>query len=117
MNGEGKKSQAEKVPLLHPSGWVKAEISMKERCFWRITVPNERIDFWEVSLGYLKNFVSANAVEGIFNILNYMQKSCFDTFTYCYTWNGNIKAKLKTFEKWVTVTSPDCLFKHRIDVD
>ena len=31
--------------------------------------------------------------------------------------NGNIKAKLKTSEKWVTVTSPDDLFKHGIDVD
>ena len=45
-------------PLLHPSGWVKAEISMKERCFWRITVPNERVTFWEVCLGCLKNCVS-----------------------------------------------------------
>jgi len=28
-----------------------------------------------------------------------------------------MKAKLKTSEKWVTVTSPDDLFKHGIDVD
>jgi len=46
-----------------------------------------------------------------------MQKSCSDTFASCYTRNGNIKAKLKTTEKWVTVTSPDDLFKHGIDVD
>jgi len=35
-----------------------------------------------------------------------MQKSYSDTFTSCYIRNGNIKAKLKTSEKWVTVTSP-----------
>ena len=52
-----------------------------------------------------------------YKLLKYMQKSCSDTFTSCYTRNGNIKAKLKTTEKWVTVTSPDDLFKHRIDVD
>ena len=46
-----------------------------------------------------------------------VQKSCSDTFTSCYTRNGNTKAKLKTSEKWVTVTSPDDLFKHGIDVD
>ena len=46
MNGEGKKSRAKRVPLLHPSGWVKVEISMKERCFWRITVPNEKVDLF-----------------------------------------------------------------------
>ena len=34
-----------------------------------------------------------------------------------YTRNGNIKAKLKTTEKWVTITSPDDLLKHGIDVD
>ena len=49
--------------------------------------------------------------------LKYMQKSCSDTFTSCYARNGNIKAKFKTSEKWVTVTSPDDLFKHGIDVD
>jgi len=46
-----------------------------------------------------------------------MQKSCSDTFTSCYTRNGNIKAKLKTSQKWVTVTSPDILFKHGINFD
>jgi len=51
-----------------------------------------------------------------YKLLKYTQKSCSDTFTSCYTRNGNIKAKLKTSEKWVTVTSPD-LFKHGIDVD
>jgi len=43
-----------------------------------------------------------------------MQKSCSDTFTSCYPRNGNIKAKLKTSEKWVTITLPDDLFKHGI---
>jgi len=52
-----------------------------------------------------------------YKLLKYMQKSCSDTFTYRYTQNCNIKAKLKTSEKWVTVTSPDDLFKHGIDVD
>ena len=52
-----------------------------------------------------------------YKLLKYMQKSCSDTFTSCYTRNDNIKAKLKTSEKWVTVTSPDDLFKHGIDVD
>ena len=52
-----------------------------------------------------------------YKLLQYMQKSCSDTFTSCYTRNGNIKAKLKTTENWVTVTSPDDLFKHGIDVD
>ena len=52
-----------------------------------------------------------------YKLLKYMQKSCSDTFTSCYTRNGNIKAKLKATEKWVTVTSPDDLFKYGIDVD
>jgi len=52
-----------------------------------------------------------------YKLLKYMQKSCSDTFTSCYTRDGNIKAKLKTSEKWVTITSPDDLFKHGIDVD
>ena len=52
-----------------------------------------------------------------YKLLKYMQKSCSDTFSSCYTRNGNIKAKLKTSEKWVIVTSPDDLFKHGIDVD
>ena len=52
-----------------------------------------------------------------YRLLKYMQKSCSDTFTSCYTRNGNIKAKLKTTDKWVTVTSPDDLLKHGIDVD
>jgi len=51
-----------------------------------------------------------------YKLLKYMQKSCSDTFIFCYTRNGNIKAKLKTSEKWGTVTSPDDLFKHGIDV-
>jgi len=46
-----------------------------------------------------------------------MQKSCSDTFTFCYTRNGNIKAKLKTSEKWVNVTSPDDFFMNGIDFD
>jgi len=46
-----------------------------------------------------------------------MQKSCSETFISCHSRNGNIKAKLKTSEKWVTVTSPDGLFKYGIDVD
>jgi len=50
-------------------------------------------------------------------LLKYMQNSCSDTFISCCTRNGNIKAKLKTSEKWITVTSPDDLFKHGIDVD
>jgi len=52
-----------------------------------------------------------------YKLLKYMQKSCSDTFTSCYTRNVNITAKLKTSEKWVAVTSPDDLFKHGIDVD
>ena len=52
-----------------------------------------------------------------YKLMKYMQNSCSDTFTSCYTRNGNIKAKLKTAEKWVTVTSPDDLFKHGIDVN
>ena len=36
-----------------------------------------------------------------YKLLKYMQKSCSHTFTSCYTRNGNIKAKLKTTEKWV----------------
>jgi len=46
-----------------------------------------------------------------------MQKSYSDAFTSCYTRNGNMKAKLKTSEKWGTVTSPDDLFKQGIDFD
>ena len=36
-----------------------------------------------------------------YKLLKYMQKSCSHTFTTCYTRNGNIKAKLKTTEKWL----------------
>jgi len=46
-----------------------------------------------------------------------MQKSCYVTFTSCYTRNGNLKDKPKTSEKWVTVTSRGDLFNHGIDVD
>jgi len=35
-----------------------------------------------------------------YKLLKYMQISYSDTFISCYTWNGNIKAKLKTSEKW-----------------
>jgi len=52
-----------------------------------------------------------------YKLLKYMQKFCSDMFISCYTRNGNIKAKLKISEKWVTVTSPDDLSKRRIDVD
>ena len=52
-----------------------------------------------------------------YKLLKYMQKSCSDTFISCYTRNGNIKAKLKTTEKWGTVTSRDDTFKHGIYVD
>jgi len=41
-----------------------------------------------------------------------MQISCSDTFIFCYTRSGCIKAKLKTTEKWVT--SPDGLFKQEL---
>ena len=45
-----------------------------------------------------------------YKLLQYMQKSCSDTgFLSCYTWNGNIKAKLKTSQKRITVNSPDDL--------
>ena len=62
-------------------------------------------------------FVSEDLTPLWYKLLKYMQKSCSDTFTFCYTRNGNIKAKLKTTDKWVTVTSPEDLFKHEIDVD
>ena len=52
-----------------------------------------------------------------YKLLKHMKTSCFDTFTSCYTRKGNIKATLKTSEKWVTITSSDDLFKHGIDVD
>ena len=68
MNGEGKKSRAEKVPLLHPSGWVKAELSMKQMFLKNSSPIYERIYFWEVCLSCLKNCVSADAIEGIFDI-------------------------------------------------
>ena len=61
-------------------------------------------------------FVCEHLTSLRYKLLKYMQKSCSDTFTSCYTRNGNIKAKLKTSEKWVTVTSPDDLFKHGIDI-
>ena len=62
-------------------------------------------------------FVCEGLIPLRYKLLKYMQKSCSDTFTSCYTRNGNIKAKLKTTEKWVTITSPDDLLKHGIDVD
>jgi len=54
--------------LLHTGGRIQTEVSMKKAYFRRITVPYERVDFWEVFLSFLKNGVSAYAVEGIFNI-------------------------------------------------
>jgi len=62
-------------------------------------------------------FVSEDLTPVRYKLLKYMQKSCSDTFTSRYTRNGNIKAKLKTSEKWVAVTSPDDLFTHGIDFD
>ena len=74
--------------------------------------------------GKLKNiegrqhvFVCEDLTPLRYKLLKYMQKSCSDKFTSCYTRNGNIKAKLNTSEKLVIVTSPDDLFKHGIDVD
>jgi len=52
-----------------------------------------------------------------YKLLKYMQKSCSDTFISCYTRKRNVTANLKTSEKWVTVASPDDLFKHGINVD
>jgi len=63
------------------------------------------------------SFISEDLTTLRYKLLKYMQKSCSDTFTSCYTQNGNMKAELKTSEKWVTVTSPDDLFKHGIDFD
>ena len=62
-------------------------------------------------------FVSEDLTPLRYKLLKYVQKFCSDTFASCYTRNGNIKAKLKTSEKWVTVTPPDDLFKHGIDID
>ena len=56
-------------------------------------------------------FVCENLTPLRYKLLKYMQKFCSDTFTSCYTRNGNIKAKFKTSEKWVTVNSPHDLFK------
>jgi len=73
--------------------------------------------------GKLKNiegrqhvFVCEDLTPLRYKLLKYMQKSCSDRFTSCYTLNGNIKAKLKTSEKCITVTSPDDLFKHGIEI-
>ena len=68
MDGKGEEGWAEEVALLHTSGQIQTEVSVKKGCFWRITVPYEGVDFWEVFLSFLKNGVSAHAVEGIFNI-------------------------------------------------
>ena len=46
-----------------------------------------------------------------------MQNFCSDTFSSCCNRNDNIKAKLKTTEKWVAITSPDDVFKHGIHTD
>jgi len=62
-------------------------------------------------------FASENLTPQQYKLLKYMRKSCCDIFISCYTCNGNLKAKLKTTEQWVTVTSSDDLFKHGIDVD
>ena len=62
-------------------------------------------------------FVSEDLTPVRYKLLKYMQKSYSDTFTSCYTRNSNIKSKLKTSKKWVTITSPDDLFMHGIDFD
>ena len=62
-------------------------------------------------------FVCEDLTHLRYKLLKYMQKSCSHMFTSCYTRNGNIKAKLKITEKWVTITSPDDLLKHGVDVD
>ena len=49
--------------------------------------------------GRQRVFVCEDLTPLRYKLLKYMQKSCSDTFTSCYTRNGNIKAKLKTSEK------------------
>jgi len=65
MDGKGEEGWAEGVTLLYAGGRIWTEVSVKKECFWRITVPYERVDFWEVFLSFLKNSVSAYAAEGI----------------------------------------------------
>jgi len=44
--------------------------------------------------GSLHVFVCEDLTPLRYMLLKYMQKSCSDTFTSCYTRNGNIKANL-----------------------
>ena len=91
-------------------------ISLLIKAFTTITTTYHHNHNYKNIEGRQHIFVCEDLTPLQYKLLKYMQKSCSDTFTSCYTQNGNIKAKLKTTEKWVTVTSPD-LFKHGIDVD
>ena len=62
-------------------------------------------------------FVCEDLTHLRYKLMKYMQKFCSDTFNSCYTRNGNIKAKLKTTEKRLTITSSNDLFKHGIYAD
>ena len=50
-----------------------------------------------------------------------MKKKCDRLFVNVHTRDGNIKAQLQNAQDkdddWITITSPDDLFKHGIDVD
>ena len=94
----------------NPRPIIAKFVSYKKETSFLLTNGNSKISKEDV-------FVCEDLTPLRYKLLKYMQKSCSDTLTSCYTRNGNIKAILKTSEKWVTVTSPDDLFKHGIDVD
>ena len=65
-------------------------------------------------------------------LLNYVKNKCDDKFVLCHTLNGKIRMKKSAKKagklpgengkddgtgKWLTITSPDDLFKHNVDVD
>ena len=68
IDGKGENDLAKGITLLHTSGWIQAELSTEEQCFWRIAVPYEGVDFQKVYLNCLKNNASVNADQSIFNI-------------------------------------------------
>ena len=77
-------------------------------------------------------FITEDLIPLRYKLLNYVKNKCDDRFVLCHTLNGKIRMK-KSAKKagkplgengkdegignWLTITSPDDLFKHNIDVD
>ena len=79
------------------------------------------VDFWGANtckfrqILYLCSNILRCLCIVLYSSLLHVQKSCSDTLLSC-THHGNIQTELRVTDKGVTLTSPDNLFKHGIEV-